>query len=672
MNGVRQSSSDGTLPFRVGPWQVEPDLSRLIAGEEERHLNGKAMTVLLCLVDRPGRLVTKDELVDSVWQGRAVSDDALFVCIYELRKALGDRARSPRFIETVHGKGYRWLAEVEWLDEASLAPELHGREPEPGGSSPDKGEIRSDELSTRSSPPMADPPTADPPMAAPRPRLWPMPKSGPTAPWVFLALILLVGSALAATRWQGSKAQPSRYETLAVLPLADLTPGQQADDRAFADGMTEALVHALARTGPLQVVSRISTRRFVDRTELSAPEIARQLQADLLLEGSITRAGDAVRISIQLIDGTTDRHLWTDRYEVDLGELFDLQSRVARAVASEVGRQAGALARLPPRLAERWDGSLEPEAVEAYLQGRYELFQGTYGSGSQSDLERALEVFDRAVELEPGYAEAHVGLAETRLSRLWGNLGDEAENRREARRAAARAIDLDPGLAAAHTAQGRVRMIIEHDLDAAEQSFRRALELAPGDSEVYSAYAWMLQTRRRFDEAEAMARRSLRLDPLSPVSLRLLVNILYDRDQPAAALEYIDRIDRLSPGAGDMLRSASLMNLERFDEARPVWRRLLARRGVDSEVLDQLDAAYDKGGHSALLREFQQFSMADSLSHGVLLMRLGEPEAALRSLEVAAGRDDPQLLIVYASPIFVPLHQESRFRKILRQYDLLP
>ncbi|MEM7357346.1 MAG: winged helix-turn-helix domain-containing protein, partial [Acidobacteriota bacterium] len=409
----------------IGPWLVDTRHLRLVDGEQERRLNPKAMAVLLHLARRRGQLVSKNELVDSAWGGRAVSDDALFVCIHELRKALGDQARSPRFIQTVHGEGYRWLPEVEWLDEVE---------------SPAAAEISPPgETGAPSSPALLRPthPTTQP---------------GWLAAWL-LGLLVTVG---ALASWH-----------------------------------------------------------------------------------------------------------------------------------------------LPERI--RLAHTPAPEAVEAYLDGHYELFQGTDGGGGSPELGRAIVAFGRAIALEPDYVDAYVGLAQSHLARLWTSEEDWAVDRTAARRAAAQAMRLAPDLAAAHTVRGQVRMSIDHDLEVAESSFRRALELDPSAIEAYRGYAWLLLAQRRYGQAATLARRAMRVDPLSPKPLRLYARILSYRGRPAAVLEQVEHLEHRFPGAGEELRRVALMDLERYDQAWPAQRRALAAEGLGEGNLQALDAAYRQQGPTGLL-----------------------------------------------------------------------
>ena len=596
--------------------------------------------------------MTKEELVDSVWQGKAISDDALFVCVYELRKALGDSARSPHFIETVHGRGYRWIPAVEPFPTEPLSTE--NRVPRQRFAREGSGDAESG--------------------AAPEPGIAPRETSRRLIPLLVAGALLLLGLTVTVAGWPWAfRTTQDPFKTLAVLPLEDFSPDPLPPDRAFADGMTEALIQALARSGSLRIISRTSSRRFSDRTELSAPEIARQLGADLLLEGTVTRAGGRARVTLFLIDGAADRHLWTESYEEDLGDILRLQWRVAQAVATQIGRHTGRRPALASPIAQlRLSTTLRPEAVDAYLQGRYKLFQGAFAQGGGDALLSALAAFEQAVDLEPEFAEAHVGLAQSRIAMLWINLEDPTTNETAARQAATRAAALDPGLASAYSALGWILMVLDHDLDEAESNFQRALKLAPSQVETYYNYAQMLQARRRYDEAEAMARQARRVDPLSPIPLRLLATILYDRGRPQEALELVDQLDQLAPGAGSLLRAASLMTLGREEEAWEAHRQVLAALDVPQQFLTELDSAFELGGLMGMLSELKNHSQHNTLSDAVLLMRLGEPEAALRSLQEAAKRDDPQLLIVYSSPLFIPLHDDPRFRQILRQYDLLP
>lgn len=592
------------------------------------------MDLLCALAVRRGRVASKEELIHAVWDQRAVSDDALSVCVHELRKALGDCARSPTYIETIPGRGYRWLAPVEWLD--PRAEEL-GR------------------TGTRPAISSARTPTV-------------------LAAIVVLAVLVGIGlggvSGLFGSPWsRAHRPADDSIETVAVLPFAELSPA--AEDRIFADGMTEALINALARHGPLRVISRTSIGRFPPSTGLSAPHIAGLLGADVLVEGSVARDGDRARITVQLIDGRRDAGLWSRSYDAPLGDLFSLQGRVAEEVAREIRLHAGGRSLAGAPFVERPRRRLSTAAVDEYFLGRAALHDGTFGDGGRTALDAARDAFNRAIDLEPTFAEAHVGMAKTELALYQASGGLAAEEAaRRTRQAVARALEIDAALAMAHAVQGHFLLIFGRDLDAAERSLLLALSLDPSEIDAYLGYACLLQAQRRFDEAEALLDQARRVDPLSPRPVEMLASLAYSRGRADEALAHADRLDEILPGSARLLRASALHSLGRLDAAYQSYRRHLEAGGSDPELLRSLDVAFDQDGIEGFMRAALPLT-PDLMSRAVLSMRLGDREGALDRLSEAAARDDPRTLFAYASPVFVPLHDEPRFRAVLRHYGVL-
>ena len=299
-------------------------------------------------------------------------------------------------------------------------------------------------------------------------------------------------------------------DSIAVLPLQNLSG--DSGQEYFSDGMTEALITDLAKIGALRVISRTSAMCYRD-TDKSLPQIARELNVQAVVEGSVLRAGDRVRITAQLINAATDQHLWAESYERDLGDILALQSEVARAIAQEIR------VKLTPQedalLAQgRW---VDPGAHEAYMKGLH-----YWNKATKSRFSDAMEYFELAIEKDPNHALAHAGLADSHWwSSFWGNRRPHEAYPR-AREAAEKALSIDETLGEAHAALGSIHLMYDWDWEAAEREFRRALELAPNSSSARICYGFYLSLMRRQDEAIAQAKRAQALDPLSGFSNSLL------------------------------------------------------------------------------------------------------------------------------------------------------
>ncbi len=336
--------------------------------------------------------------------------------------------------------------------------------------------------------------------AVARRRLW----SSAAAAAVILLLAALVGLNVRSERESAlNRSSAGRIDSLVVLPLENLS-----DDPAeeyFADGMTEALIANLAQLGPLKVISRTSAMRY-RKTDKALPEIARELGVDAVLEGSVLRSGERVRITAQLIDALTDRHLWASSYERDLRDILALQREVASAIADEIHvnltpEQQAQLLRVRP---------VNPGVYDAYLKGR-----ASWYIWSEAGFRKGIEYFEKAIQQDPGFAPAYAGLAD-----CWMGLGFSGQVPSKAafpraRAAAAKALALDERLPEAHKSMGFIKLNYDWDWPGAAKAFQRALDLNPGLPEAHHAYAYYLRVTKRPEDALAAMKRAQELDPLS-------------------------------------------------------------------------------------------------------------------------------------------------------------
>jgi TolB-like protein/tetratricopeptide (TPR) repeat protein len=406
--------------------------------------------------------------------------------------------------------------------------------------------------------------------------------------------------------------------TIAVLPLANLSGN--ADQEYFADGMTEALTAGLAQVEGLRVISRTSTMRY-KQEHPSVPEIARTLGVDLLVEGSVLQAGDQVRITAQLIDGATDEHLWAENYTRTLKDVIALQDAVANAIAAAI---KGTVSRRPGTRSAAH--VVDPATYDLYLRGRHAWYTRTNDA-----MQTALTFFEKAAQQDPQFALAHVGIADTYA--LLGSPSmplDAGRDRREkARVAATRALDLDPGLAEAHTALAGVLFFGDRDLAGAERVLAHAIELNPSYAVAHVWYAVLLAELGRFDEAVRHAdtavsldpfeatmhqarglvlyssrrdgdaatalRRALELSPALPLARVLLVKTLVMAGKPADALAACgDPAAATSPIDLRIVCAVAAARANRLDDARRIRASLEAMRPVPGAALAQIDGALDR------------------------------------------------------------------------------
>ncbi len=460
---------------------------------------------------------------------------------------------------------------------------------------------------------------------------------------------------------------PARIASVAVLPLENLS-GDPAEE-FFADGMTEALIGDLAQVASLRVISRTSVMRFKG-TRRPLPEIARELGVDAVVEGTVARAGDRVRISAQLIEASTDRHLWARSYERDFGDILALQRDVAFAIAGEVRSH------LSPgesrRLAE--SRPVDPEAYDAYLRGRFQWNRRTPDS-----VRRGIEFFERAIAADPTYALAWAGLAD-----CYNILGDQhaiapEDSAPRAKAAANRALELDPQLAEAHVSLAFQHAFHDWDWERAEAAFLRALELKPNYATGHQWYAEFLVMHRRDEEAIAEARRARELDPLSTVLATSHADVLYFCGRAAEAAAMLRTILTVDPsfvhGHTDLGRACSILGLH--DEAIASFRTAARLREIEPELIPGLGYAYAAAGRAdearrvlARLEAHRKGQFVSPAGIAMIHVALGEHDRAFEWLDRAFAERDSALVWLRGNPRLDPIRDDPRFADLARRVGL--
>ena len=408
--GVRKAEQQ---VIRFGVFELNVRSGELRKSGVRVRLQGQPVQLLHALLERPGELVTHEELRRRIWPDTVVDyETGLAGAVSKVRRALGDDPDNPRFIETIPRRGYRFLA--------AMAPD---------GTRP--------------------------------------------------------------------------VQSIAVLPFENLSG--DSDQEYFSDGLTDAVITELAGIRALKVISRTSVMQFKG-IHRPLPAIAAELGVDAILEGSVQRERDRVRVTAQLIEAATDTHLWADRFDRSLRSILALQSEVAGRVAQEIH------ARLTPEEAERLraPATVDTDAYETYLRGKAHAMRST-----PEALQNALKYYQAALEIDPESTLAHAGVAEVLLMSIVLALMEPAEAGPRALASARRAVELAPNLSQGFVVLAGLQQMYEWDWDAAEASFRRALEASPNNAEAHVHFALMLTCLGRFDEAEQLMRQGLELDPLN-------------------------------------------------------------------------------------------------------------------------------------------------------------
>jgi TolB-like protein/DNA-binding winged helix-turn-helix (wHTH) protein/Flp pilus assembly protein TadD len=674
MEPLRQTSV-----VRFGTFEVSLHSGELRKAGLRIRVQQQPLKLLEVLLERPGEVVTREELRSRVWPNESFGDfdQAVNIAIAKLRSALGDSAENPRYIETLPKRGYRFIAEVSFVDADgrirrpdSASADSTGTEPEhwPQGNGtavPLATELGHKLQSNESAVPQVPEPGPQIQGAGlavpPKRRLWRTSR-------VILALALVLGLATLCVLFVRSRGhRPAAIRSLAVLPLENLSG--DAAQNYFSDGMTDELITDLAQISALRVISRTSIMTYKGARK-SLPQIARELNVDAIVEGTVLRAGDQVRITAQLIDASTDKHLWSQSYQGDLRDTLALQDRVARAIAAQIQIN------LTPReqAALKSARVVNPEAYESYLKGRY-----FWNKRTADGLKVALAYFNQAIEENANYAEAYSGLADTYA--LLGDWQYAAMTPREAypkaKAAALKAVELDSSLGEAYNSLAFVLDGFDWDLDSGGKEFRRAIELSPGYATAHQWYAWHLALLGNYDEAIAEMKKAESLDPLSLIinaDLAELLVIAHSYDEAIGQSRKTIEMDPNFAMAHNQLAQAYLQK-HLYDQAIAELQQAVQLSGGSPTCIANLARAYALSGRRnealTLLNDLKSSSTA-RYSHAsevaAIYASLGDKDEAMVWLEKGfAERFNPGVLI---RPGFDPLRTDPRFRDLVHRVGL--
>ena len=573
--GVLASMEDfhpSRVTVRFGAFELDFRASELRKQGTKVKLQEQPFQILQVLLQRPGEIVTREELQQKIWPSDTFVDfdHGLYNAIKRLREALGDSAETPRFVETLARRGYRFVGKIE----------------------------------------------CDVP----------------------------------------------RVRSLAVLPLENLS--RDPEQEYFAEGLTEALITTLAKIGELRVVSRTSAMQYKG-VHKPLREIARELEVDAIVEGTVLRAGDRVRITAQLIDAAKESHLWAESYERDLRDVLTLQSEVAQAVAREVQVKLTPQEQAYIAHVRRVD----PVAYEAYLRGRYH-WNGRPG------VRKSIEYFEQAIAKDPTYAAAYTGLADC-LSALsaWGVVPAN-EGCVKAKVLAEKALKLDPGLGEAHASLALAAMY-DFDFLTAQREFERSIELNPRYATGHHLFGFYLGAMGRYEEAYTEVQRAIRLDPFLGLPNAFLGYIyLYGRRYDQAIEQFVKTIE-LDPdsafahgGLGWAYRCKSL-----HEPAVAAARKAVELWHGPSPV-SWLGEAYAAAGRRdeahKILEQLHELSKQRYVTpYGVarIYATLGKKEEALHWLEAAYHERAEWMVLLKVDPCLDDLRSDPRFQDLLRRMN---
>ena len=615
-----KTSTSSPLPLRFGVFELDPRAGELRKKGMKIRLHGQPVEILVLLLQHPGETVTREELQKKLWPADTFVDfeRGLNNAMNRLRAALDDDAETPRFVETLPRRGYRFIGSVNGLEQTPAA------EARPAGTP------------------------------------GPMLRFSAFAALAAIAVVaVLVGVNVRGWRDRLFSGTPKpKIQALAVLPLTNLSGDPEQE--YFADGMTEALIAELGKIRAPRVISRQSIMQYKG-SKKGLSEIARELNVDAVLEGTVERSGDRVRVLVRLDQVSPEGQLWSNQYNRDIRDLLRLQDEVARAVTDEIQ------VRLTPDERIRLASSrpVDPEAHDDFLRAEFLV-----NKRNERDLQAGIAYFNKAIEKDPAYARAYAGLAWALMNLAYPGLGGHRTRDvlPQARAAAERALELDPSLSDAHVSRALV-LAADWNWSEAENEHHIALTLSPNSSDAHWSYAWYLMGMGRFDEARAQIKYAEELDPVSPVSRSLLGFVALQTGQTDLAIEEF-RNSGWDGGLG-----FSYGQKKMYPEAVAAFQRVESQWGRQPVVVADLAWVYGLAGreHEArkLIDELNEIAQHHYVAPALFVyayLGLGDKETALTWMERGIEEHD-QWLLLKVDPILDPLRSEPRFQAALRRMN---
>ena len=631
--------------YRFDDVQIDVQDFRLFKAGNPVLVEPKALNLLIFLLKNRGRLIERRELIDAVWGDAFVTDHVLNRAIGQLRKVLADDAKEPRYIETVPTLGYRFIADVEEM------PELAGSSP--SGARPEPL-IRTDAP--------ADARPHEQPAVGKTVSVTPSRLLQRVAITLSVGAFVIVG---VVAFWIEGRARRTSVavmpiRSLAVLPLANLAGDASLD--YLSDGMTDELITGLGQISALRVISQTTAMQYKNAHK-SLPQIAKELNVDAVVEGSVVRSGDRIRIAAQLVAAPDDKELWAHSYEGDMRDVLGLQSQVASAVAEEIRIE------LTPKEQRQLADTrqVNTPAYEAFLKGKF------FEQNTPETEKKALHYFQQAVALDPNFARAYVGIARCHnFLAGWGAI-PAGEAAASADAANAQALELDPNLGEAYGERAWTLLFFHWDFPGAERDFRRALDLDPGSSDDHDGYSAYSVAMGRFDDGLREIKRARDLDPLS-----LVVNTDYCR-----FLGYARRYDdalaqckatlELDPDYKYALNltGESYARKGEYSEAHKIWAKLWSCDALCQLAGDEIYGAPGvSGSFDAWLKTQKQ--QPDTFFIASAYAGLHRKDQAFAWLEKAYEQRSGgnQMTFLAVDPHFDSLRSDPRFDAFLRRVGL--
>jgi TolB-like protein/DNA-binding winged helix-turn-helix (wHTH) protein len=633
-------------------------------------LQALSFDLLVTLVRTAPNVVSFDQLSERVWPGLVITPETIVQRVKLLRSALGDDPRAPRYIEGVRGRGYRMVAEVRPLTQRQATPESI----EPPSLKETKEEESPSVLTGIAAAGVAVVTSS----ATPTAPLGPATRF--SLGWIggILTIVVVLATSWAVMHYRGvSKpaertspgTAPVAIHSLAVLPLENLSGDKEQE--YFADGMTDALTTNLAQVDSLRVISRTSAMQFKDSKE-SLPQIGRDLKVDAVVEGTVVRSEKRVRITAQLIEASSDHHLWARSYERDLKDVLVLQDEIAEDIAEQIRVQLS-----PKERSLRIQvHTVDPEAHDDYLRGRYWAYKETSEGGW-----KALQYYQKAIDKDPNYALAYAGVADAFLVLAhWATLTSTSsgglplnEASPKVNEAAAKALALDPSLAEPHSSLAFIKLFNDWDWAGAEADFKQAIALNPNLARAHHGYSYYLVIMERLDEAVTESERARDLDPFDFYANEWLGQALYHARRYDDALRQLRRTLEMFPDRGQRLYweiAGVYEQKSMFAEAFAARQQVLS---LDQDpkvaaLVIPLGEAYKRGGWRGYLLKMTQLEEQGHFCEVHEYALLNDEPHAMNCLERAYGEHSVATLFIRTAPELDSIRSSPRFRALVRRF----
>jgi TolB-like protein/DNA-binding winged helix-turn-helix (wHTH) protein/thioredoxin-like negative regulator of GroEL len=606
---------------QIGEWMVHPTLDSISRGSETQKLEPRTMRLLMCLANSAGDVVSIERLLAEVWTGVVVGSASVYEAVSQLRKILGDVDPKPTYIATVPRKGYRLIASVRRVDgpaDTTGAAAIQAKTTTPPG-------------------------------------IWVMAAT-------FVVVLALIAAYFGGKTWlhaPGKGQTPATGvvagdKSIAVLPFTDMS--EKKDQEYFADGMAEEIINLLVKVPGLKVISRTSSFQFKGKnTDLRT--IGTQLGVVYVLEGSVRKFGDRLRVTAQLVNSRDGSQLWSQTYDRDLSDVLKMQDEIAASLVRAL--QIEVTSHFVSRPALR-----NAEAYTAYLKGLHALDRF-----DQQGLEQAASDFQRALHLDPSFAAAAGNLADVYF--FLGVFGSMPSWVDQARNAAELALKLDPNHAGAHAVLGNIDMVY-WDWSGAERELNRARALAPNDARILFALAVYSQVMGRWDDALKLANNCLEEDPLDPRCNLLLSRIQASQGRAADAEAAAHRALEISPTANTAHRTLGEVLLARKQPEAALAEFL--KEPYEADHLDGSAMAYfamgRKADSDAALAQVIKSHPDDAFGIAEIYAFRSESDAAFKWLDRAYAQKDPRLSFIKGDRLFQSVEGDPRYKAFLKQMNL--